>query len=73
MPGHSSVTSYCRFVEPVRYQLPDLGEDEVKHGVKIQIFNFYNQTFGNATLPAKSRQRPKRPILSRANPVKSAF
>lgn len=38
-------------------QLHDLGEAEVKHGVKVHIYNFYNETVGNAALPAKLAAR----------------
>ncbi len=34
-------------------QLHSLGECEVKHGVRLHIFNLYNETSGNAELPAK--------------------
>src|SRR5207249_1350892 len=31
--------------------LHDLGECEVKHGVRLHLFNLYSGTFGNASLP----------------------
>jgi class 3 adenylate cyclase len=34
-------------------QLHDLGEAEVKHGMKVHLYNFYNETVGNAALPTK--------------------
>jgi class 3 adenylate cyclase len=34
-------------------QLHDLGEAEVKHGVKVHLYNFYNETVGNAAVPTK--------------------
>jgi class 3 adenylate cyclase len=34
-------------------QLHDLGEAEVKHGVKVHIHNFYDETVGNASVPTK--------------------
>lgn len=37
--------------------LHDIGVHPVKHGVKIQFYNFYNGQAGNALLPAKFRQR----------------
>jgi hypothetical protein len=40
-------------------QLHDLGEAEVKHGVKIHLYNFYNETLGNAAAPAKPAGAPK--------------
>ena len=36
-----------------REHLHELGRVEVKHGVKIDIVNFYNDDVGNAKLPAK--------------------
>src|SRR3989442_359678 len=36
-----------------RSHLRDLGECEVKHGVRLHIFNLCDETFGNAALPAK--------------------
>jgi serine/threonine protein kinase len=35
--------------------LHDLGEAEVKHGVKIQIVNFYTREVGNSAVPKKLR------------------
>jgi class 3 adenylate cyclase len=34
-------------------RLHDLGEAEVKHGVKIQLYNFWDETVGNSAIPAK--------------------
>ncbi|MGH9846276.1 MAG: adenylate/guanylate cyclase domain-containing protein [Blastocatellia bacterium] len=33
--------------------LHDLGEHEVKHGVRIHLFNLYNEEIGNPAVPAK--------------------
>jgi serine/threonine-protein kinase len=33
--------------------LHDLGDCEVKHGVRVSVVNFYDDQFGNATLPRK--------------------
>src|SRR5262249_61840954 len=33
--------------------LHDLGECEVKHGAHVSVVNFYDDQFGNATLPGK--------------------
>jgi serine/threonine protein kinase len=33
--------------------LQDLGEHEVKHGVRIHLFNLYNEEIGNPAVPAK--------------------
>jgi TolB-like protein/Tfp pilus assembly protein PilF len=40
--------------------LHDLGECEVKHGMRISVVNFYNEQFGNATLPRKFETVQKR-------------
>src|SRR5438045_5208970 len=37
-------------------QLHDLGAVEVKHGVRLRIFNLYNKELGNPELPEKLRQ-----------------
>src|SRR5213082_1167385 len=37
-------------------QLHDLGEVEVKHGVRVHVFNLYNKELGNPDEPEKLRQ-----------------
>ena len=37
-------------------QLHDLGEIEVKHGVKLGLVNFYGDAFGNSAVPGKIKQ-----------------
>src|SRR5438132_149474 len=37
-------------------QLHDLGEIEVKHGVRVRVFNLYNKELGNPGVPEKLRQ-----------------
>src|SRR5438105_11964961 len=37
-------------------QLHDLGEVEVKHGVRVYVFNLYNKELGNPEVPEKLRQ-----------------
>src|SRR5947208_4999032 len=37
-------------------QLHDLGEVEVKHGVRVHVFNLYNKELGNSEVPEKLRQ-----------------
>src|SRR6266550_6693124 len=37
-------------------QLHDLGEVEVKHGVRIHLFNLYNEELGHPEVPEKLRQ-----------------
>src|SRR5437763_265835 len=46
-------------------QLHDLGAVEVKHGVRLRIFNLYNKELGNPELPEKLRQA-KQPAPSTA-------
>src|SRR2546427_3700475 len=36
--------------------LHDLGEIEVKHGVRVSIVNFYNEELGNPEMPEKFKQ-----------------
>ncbi len=48
--------------------LHSLGECEVKHAVRIHLFNFYTNEMGNAQLPEKFRQLEEKnaaPIVSR--------
>ncbi len=40
--------------------LHDLGEAEVKHGVRVHLFNLYTDELGNAEVPAKLRPAPAR-------------
>jgi hypothetical protein len=42
----------CEF-EAIRAYLHDLGEAEVKHGVKLRLFNYYNGKVGEAAPPSK--------------------
>src|SRR5438045_3095382 len=37
-------------------QLHDLGELEVKHGVRVRVFNLYSKELGNPEVPEKLRQ-----------------
>jgi TolB-like protein len=39
--------------------LHDLGEVEVKHGVRVPIANFYSSEIGNPALPAKFKQQAR--------------
>src|SRR5262250_2594857 len=45
--------------------LHDLGECEVKHGVRVSVVNFYDDQFGNATRPAKFQTVQKRRARAR--------
>jgi len=42
-----------------RPRLHDLGEFEVKHGVRIQVVNLYTDDVGNSTIPTKLRRATK--------------
>src|SRR5437762_9459480 len=42
-------------------QLHDLGEVEVKHGVRLHLFNLYNEELGNSEVPEKLRKVKGRP------------
>src|SRR6266550_2347614 len=46
--------------EKWRPLLHDLGECEVKHGVRISVVNLYDDRFGNATMPRKFETVQKR-------------
>src|SRR5437764_7066611 len=45
--------------------LHDLGTCEVQHGVRVSVVNFYDDQFGNATLPRKFETVQKRRTLLR--------
>ncbi len=47
--------------------LHDLGEAEVKHGVRVHVVNLSGDDFGNSALPAKLRDIPQPPV-TRAKP-----
>ena len=40
--------------------LHDLGRVEVKHGVKLEVVNFYNQEAGNSQLPGKLKSAARK-------------
>src|SRR5262249_47585289 len=42
-----------------RGHVHDLGQIEVKHGVKVEVASFYNEEVGNAELPEKFKQAAK--------------
>jgi TolB-like protein/Tfp pilus assembly protein PilF len=55
-----------------RPQLHELGEIEVKHGVKLNIVNFYADGVGNAALPGKVAQRRQEEVtVSKIEHVRS--
>ncbi|HEV7472724.1 MAG TPA: adenylate/guanylate cyclase domain-containing protein [Pyrinomonadaceae bacterium] len=43
--------------------LHDLKEVEVKHGVRVHVFNLYTGEVGNAALPKKVRRRKKKSVV----------
>src|SRR5437588_9795711 len=45
--------------------LHELGEFEVKHGVKVSLVNFYDDKVGNPQIPEKLRQKAKEQVASR--------
>lgn len=42
--------------------LQDLGEVEVKHGLRVHVFNFYGEDFGNPATPSRLPAPVARPI-----------
>src|SRR5438876_5733743 len=56
-------------------QLHDMGEVEVKHGVRIHIFNLYNKELGNPEVPEKLRQVKEQtapPVAARGEELRIA-
>ncbi|MGH8092441.1 MAG: adenylate/guanylate cyclase domain-containing protein [Chthoniobacterales bacterium] len=47
-------------------RLHDLGECEVKHGLRLHLVNLYAEELGNSALPEKFRQIEKKPIAAAA-------
>jgi TolB-like protein/Flp pilus assembly protein TadD len=45
--------------------LHDLGEVEVKHGVKVPIVNFYTGNLGNPQLPQKLKEQRRKQVIRR--------
>jgi class 3 adenylate cyclase len=43
-----------------------LGEHEVKHGLRIEIFNIFDREFGNQETPSKLRVSTAKPVKERA-------
>ena len=55
-----------------RSQLHELGEVELKHGVRVSVFNLYTDEVGNPEVPQKLRQAAgKKPIEKARAPVRS--
>jgi hypothetical protein len=43
-----------------------LGEHEVKHGLRIEVFNIFNEEFGNQEIPSKLKVGGAKPVKERA-------
>ena len=55
-----------------RSQLHELGEVELKHGVRVSVFNLYTDEVGNPEVPQKLRQAAgKKPMEKARVPVRS--
>ncbi len=55
-----------------RSQLHELGEVELKHGVRVSVFNLYTDEVGNPEVPQKLRQAAgKKPVEKARAPVRS--
>ncbi|HEX4667232.1 MAG TPA: hypothetical protein VH207_11580 [Chthoniobacterales bacterium] len=50
-----------------RPHLHDLGECEVKHGVRVHLFNLYGDDFGNPALPGKVQSAAK--LAKKSSPI----
>ena len=48
-----------------RPRLRDLGECEVKHGVRLHLVNLYAEPLGNAALPQKFQQTTLKPAAEK--------
>src|SRR5258707_657219 len=53
--------------------LHDLGEFEVKHGVRVHLFNLYTSEFGNPELPVKLLHRDTAQSISDAGQARNAL
>jgi serine/threonine-protein kinase len=47
-------------------RLHDLGECEVKHGLRLHLVNLYAEELGNSALPEKFRQSERKPVAPAA-------
>jgi class 3 adenylate cyclase len=45
----------------------DLGELEVKHGIRIHVFNFFDDEFGNRDMPSKVKRAADTALLTEPN------
>ena len=51
--------------------LHDLGECEVKHGVRLHLVNLYDESLGNAAVPQKFQQTTPKPAPNKPAPRSS--
>ncbi len=47
-------------------RLHDLGECEVKHGVRLHLVNLYAEPLGNGALPQKFQQAAEKPVVEKS-------
>ena len=52
--------------------LHDLGECEVKHGLRLHLFNLYKDNLGNSKVPEKLRRRKRWKQTSTVHPVSAS-
>jgi hypothetical protein len=66
--GHIMISqvhaSFLREFAGVRPHLTEIGEAEVKHGVKLELVNYYDGTAGSPALPSKLSARPVAPAAT---------
>jgi class 3 adenylate cyclase len=55
-----------------RPYLHDLGQCEVKHGLRVELFNLYNSEAGNPELPEKVRRTRRKHVATSALVLSSA-
>lgn len=53
-------------------QLHDVGEAEVKDGVRVHLFNLYTNELGNPEIPAKLRPAPSKSVSKRTMAIAAA-
>ena len=46
-------------------RLHDLGDCEVKHGVRLHLVNLYAEPLGNPALPQKFQQAAEKPVVEK--------
>jgi TolB-like protein/class 3 adenylate cyclase/Tfp pilus assembly protein PilF len=56
-----------------RAQLHDLGECEIKHGVRLSVVNLYREELGNSALPEKFKTAKHRKAAQAASPDRRPY